>query len=137
LGLPDGRRGVGERLRSLGRILAPATIRKTEQRRLLTLPSRRDTCLSPLRVAGQEDRPWRTTGCWEPKRCRRGVRERWTPFFARPDKVTFPGWEAPHPEQEHGWKATSVWGPVQGQGSNPVRHDTCSLPGTGFASTAS
>jgi hypothetical protein len=41
---------------------------------------------------------------------------RWTPDFGRPDKVELPGWEAPYQEQDDGWEATSVWGPIPGSG---------------------
>ena len=40
---------------------------------------------------------------------------RWTPIFGRPDKVEFPGWEAPYQEQDDGWEATSVWTGFQGE----------------------
>ena len=43
LGLSDGRHGGRRTLEELGRILAPATIRRTAQRRLLPPPSRRST----------------------------------------------------------------------------------------------
>jgi hypothetical protein len=49
---------------------------------------------------------------------------RWTPIFGRPDKVEFPGWEAPYQEQDDGWEATSVWTGFQGENGLSSRQRT-------------
>ena len=50
---------------------------------------------------------------------------RWTPDFGRPDKVKPLDWKAPYQEDDDAGQATCVWGSVQGQGGNPVRHGSC------------